>query len=630
MSSWINFPHKKRNINDNVHNNIQINKNFQKAINTEENIIKKINIDTSLSLNISTAFTYIHFPQFAENSEYCAILLESRSSENILKNIYVHVLQLSRFLNNKWSIILFVTKEVFNTYFELFNKLQLNIKIKTLEYKLTSIADYNNILLNISFWEKLKIYNKVLIFQYDSQIFKYGIEQFLHYDYVGAPWPENLNTATLVGNGGFSLRSINATIDCLSNINSIIIPNYTQNSINIEKLGKYPEDIFYSHAMKQLQYKVPRVNIASQFSIETCNFNINSIGSHQLDIFNKNLYELLFLKSLIPYYANIHNKKEHHRFGWNYVDNELQKVFYNNKGIELDTWCDCNYIFENINKKDISWVGIFHLTPVNFNNYFKMCDINRIKQNKNFISNLTNCKGIFVMSEYMKNILSDILTEICINNSIHNIPFIDVLYHPVSFEGPLFNISNINNIQNVVLIGMQLRRISTIFKLKTIYNKIWLPGNFDEKSKVFSLLEQECKDNNISISEEEKNSVCILKLDNNDYDNIITNNIIILDVYDASANNTVIECISKNIPLFVRKHPAIEEYIGTDYPLFFTSLEELEHIHLNNSLIKRGYNYLINNTKTKEKLSINNFIKNIYNSKITKQICGYKDIYYDL
>jgi hypothetical protein len=47
----------------------------------------------------------------------------------------------------------------------------------------------------------------VLIFQTDGFIINPELwnDNFLNYDYIGAPWPDNMNSR--VGNGGFSLRS---------------------------------------------------------------------------------------------------------------------------------------------------------------------------------------------------------------------------------------------------------------------------------------------------------------------------------------------------------------------------------------------------------------------------------------
>ena len=99
-------------------------------------------------------------------------------------------------------------------------------------------------------------------------------------------------------------------------------------------------------------------------------------------------------------------------------------------------------------------------------------------------------------------------------------------------------------------------------------------------------------------------SVEILYLkDFSDYDDLITQNIILVDVYDASANNSVLELMSANAPFFAKRVPAIEEYLGKEYPMFFENLSQVESILANeeklNDLYRETHEYLKNLDKEK-------------------------------
>lgn len=61
-------------------------------------------------------------------------------------------------------------------------------------------------------------------------------------------------------------------------------------------------------------------------------------------------------------------------------------------------------------------------------------------------------------------------------------------------------------------------------------------------------------------------------LSNDDYDRLLSNNVVFLKLVDASAVNTVIECMVRHTPLVVNRIPAVEEYLGTDYPGFYDDL----------------------------------------------------------
>ena len=553
---------------------------------------------------------------FNKKSKYCAVCIENR----FLPIMYIIVNQLKRFLNEDWCIILFVSKDVYDKYVEIF--INSNIKIHIIEEDIYDVITYNKYLLTNKLWNRLNKYERVLIFQSDTMIYRYGIEHFLEYDYVGAPWPSNLNITPRVGNGGFSLRNPLACIECIKRKNEVIIPNYAQYEDNLKLLdGEHPEDIFFSQAMHTLGYKIPDPYISQFFSIETCEFNKKTIGSHKLDVFNNALSNTLYLKSVVPYFIYNPPDIKGHRFGWKFVLDNLKDKFNNFNGVYLNTWMDCNYLFNdpkhNKSHSDFlenrKWVGISHLTEISQKIYFQECNIYLLLKNEFFIKDLKTCAGIFTLSNHTKPTLEKIL--LCLGYSHIKV---NVLYHPISFESKEFDISNITNVNTVVSIGCQLRRITTIFKLNTTYRKIWLPGkNTDEYLKILS---NEMKEFNINITKDEMKNVDIYKLTNESYDELLRKSFVIIDIYEASANNAIVECIATNTPCFVRKHPAIEEYIGKDYPLFFESIEELEYKLKDIELITSAYYYLKNNTILKKRIEINSFINNILNSDITKSI----------
>ena len=93
-----------------------------------------------------------------------------------------------------------------------------------------------------------------------------------------------------------------------------------------------------------------------------------------------------------------------------------------------------------------------------------------------------------------------------------------------------------------------------------------------------------------------------------DYDNYILNNHIIVPLLDSSANNALIECIMRNIPLHINKLPAVVEYLGEEYPLYFKTTDELlGNINDENKIIK-AFNYL---KMDKDFLDIKYFIHKI-------------------
>ena len=106
----------------------------------------------------------------------------------------------------------------------------------------------------------------------------------------------------------------------------------------------------------------------------------------------------------------------------------------------------------------------------------------------------------------------------------------------------------------------------------------------------------------------DKSVIIKMYLSNQEYDNLLCKNIVLLDVFNSSANNTVLECIVRNTPLIVNNHPAIIEYLGENYPLYFNSIDDLNNIINDNNLnskIKEAHLYLV--SMNKEKFTIKYF-----------------------
>ncbi len=126
--------------------------------------------------------------------------------------------------------------------------------------KISNIESYNNFI--IKELHKYIDTNHLLIIQYDGFIYKSEKwnDEFLQYDYIGAPWhtPPVSISNSLVGNGGFSLRSKKIMFEV-----SNIAGNEVINS---------PEDVFISCINRDFLEKTGFVfatpDIAAKFSTE--------------------------------------------------------------------------------------------------------------------------------------------------------------------------------------------------------------------------------------------------------------------------------------------------------------------------------------------------------------------------
>ena len=119
--------------------------------------------------------------------------------------------------------------------------------------------------------------------------------------------------------------------------------------------------------------------------------------------------------------------------------------------------------------------------------------------------------------------------------------------------------------------------------------------------------------------ENKHKSVEILEAVNNlEFDLLLSQNIVFLELVDCSVSNTVIECLIRNTPLLINKHPAIIELLGEKYPFYYDNLIDAGEKAKNINLIYDTYIYLKKIDKTI--LDINYFIKSITESKIYNSV----------
>jgi hypothetical protein len=183
-----------------------------------------------------------------ESPKYYAVIVDTRPSkdlEYVCKNIW-------RFTTPEWGLQMFHNDEnetfVKETLKDIPDVVFTNIKrpIKTMK-------DYSFLMTDPWFYEQIKT-EKFLIFQTDSFILRPGIEEFLKWDYIGAPWP-NRNKQTSVGNGGFSLRSKSRMLEICK------LPR--------KDFTRHPEDLYYANNFQKIKgIQIADYETARKFSTE--------------------------------------------------------------------------------------------------------------------------------------------------------------------------------------------------------------------------------------------------------------------------------------------------------------------------------------------------------------------------
>ena len=105
-------------------------------------------------------------------------------------------------------------------------------------------------------------------------------EDFLNYDYIGAPWPENIFISfSGVGNGGFSLRSKKLLYE-LQNENVVYQAKQNKNEIWDTTGEDYVICVEYKNYLQNRGIKFAPISIAENFSHEFEPEKKNTFGFH--------------------------------------------------------------------------------------------------------------------------------------------------------------------------------------------------------------------------------------------------------------------------------------------------------------------------------------------------------------
>lgn len=364
---------------------------------------------------------------------------------------------------------------------------------------------------------------------------------------------------------------------------------------------------------------------------------------------------LLHLDYLLP-----NDFAQYHRSGWSYVIGGLMNLdashLGRNSDIMLDTYVDRSFhwgydILKHIGvvSYDKPWYGFIHHT---FDETHSEFNCVKLFQNQDFIKSLDHCKGLFALSNYLANQLRNALNKLDLPQQVP----VHILYHPMEFVTNNFTMTKFlaNPNKSVVQIGAWLRNPYAIYELPlaadTGLQKVALkgkemdqyfpPANFLDEAENL-LIKRDwtngtptqlcgssiCRDilcrpdnNNSSVNKycqglfnmivRHLESVKIVdRLSNDDYDKLLSENIVFLYLVDCSAVNTVIECVVRGTVLIVNRQPALEEILGENYPGFYDSLKEAADMCADISRLTVIANYLT--LLDKERYKLENFIENI-------------------
>lgn len=238
-----------------------------------------------------------------------------------------------------------------------------------------------------------------------------------------------------------------------------------------------------------------------------------------------------------------------HYYGWTFIMNAIRgEITDPGSDLALDSFADSCF-WGKQDKKDLSsdWVGILHAVEGRNLVGSKHQTLRNFFDNPWFLRNKNRCRKIITLTEHTARAARE-MTDIPVDHT----------YHPKSCK-KLFDKEKCMNSLTISHSGFHYRNFPKFLNFNTVIKK-----------KIFA------RKNRIKQFEKIKHDAEVsdrFRTDDQYIDNL-TSSLGFSYYEDAAASNELLEHIVSNTPIVVNRLPAVVEYIGSDYPLFY---EDIEH-----------------------------------------------------
>lgn len=204
------------------------------------------------------------FSNIPEESEFFAVFVEYRKHpyiEYVLRNVM-------HFLGPKWGLQIFVWPRN-RAFMENIVREWRHVHVIELPEKIPGVVPYDQTIRSTELWSQVKGEYQ-LFFDIYSLLCRSGIEDFLRYDYVAAPWLPKFSVSPKcrMGSGGLSLRRKTAMMEICGTGNA-----------DPKLIGR--EDVFFAvHLhLNPDRYRLPTLDTAMNFAVE-CVYHPKPLGVH--------------------------------------------------------------------------------------------------------------------------------------------------------------------------------------------------------------------------------------------------------------------------------------------------------------------------------------------------------------
>jgi glycosyltransferase involved in cell wall biosynthesis len=283
---------------------------------------------------------------------------------------------------------------------------------------------------------------------------------------------------------------------------------------------------------------------------------------------------------------------QHHRGGWKFVCRLIAEHLHCADGVRF-----IGSVEDEVAERRIiaePWVGFIHQVPRHHLQWFP--DLERLLEDEYWKASAQNCLGLFALSTYVKDYLQSAGCEIPIARILYPAEPTDRRFCPERFFA--------RSSRRLLSGGEFLRNFQSFFDLNA-------PG-FAKQLLVHEGFKWQSVVPNDSVE-------LLGRVPDDEYDALLEDSVVFLNLHDAPANTTVVECIARNTPILINRLPGVVEYLGEDYPFYYASLEEAEAKLQQPALIRETSQYL-GASRMKAALTGESFLAALQNSAIYRSL----------
>lgn len=207
-----------------------------------------------------------------------------------------------------------------------------------------------------------------------------------------------------------------------------------------------------------------------------------------------------------------------------------------------------------------------------------------------------NCKGIIVLSKHVSDQLKGLVE-----------PPVCVIKHPILDAGSRWSVDRWEKTQKQVCqVGYYGRNVHAIWQLPPVYGCKYI--RFKVRGRSFQQHNMAAQKRFKRTRQYYPGVVDQSPIPNEMYDDMLCRSVVLMELLMGSANNVVVECIVRGTPLLINRYPAVVEYLGEDYPLYYDTLDHAASL-INKPTLVEAHEYLMK--LDKRDLTAESFVRSV-------------------